>query len=356
MYAGTYIFSDTKNAFTPKNLLPLIKGGIFPKENTTIANLNGMYPEAPEAWVGHVSDAAMYLTEDAGSALFAEMNRLQKDLTFTVKGPKTNAPELSRLVAILRKLGKAWSPHKFQKQTLRMRAFIYKNDRDGSDWCGEVNKKKEYALGIHFGGSIRIRWNVFKNGVPTNPECTSMTLKHGSLFVLDKAALCGEWKRYSVPAYRMTCGPRQFHAWLDEKMRLEWKRKRNKRGIKGAWVEQVKKKQKTLRQCAAEDSENDPQRYNAATPPNTPLPGITSPTILDTIQSPHFWCLPLEEQMDISEPKDDYWKNMGEDLMEEWELTPKNIKDFAYNCKSGFKEEVDQLLHEDMNRIIEEYF
>ncbi len=30
---------------------------------------------------------------------------------------------------------------------------------------------------------------VFQNGVPTNPECTSMTLKHGSLFVLDKAAL-----------------------------------------------------------------------------------------------------------------------------------------------------------------------
>ena len=108
-----------------------------------------------------------------------------------------------------------------------MRAFIYEDDQDGSGWSGETNKKKEYALGIHFGGSVRIRWNVFQNGAPTNPECTSMTLKHGSLFILDKAALCGEWKRYSVPAYRMTCGPRQFHAWLDEKMRLEWKRKRN---------------------------------------------------------------------------------------------------------------------------------
>lgn len=359
MYAGTYVFSDVENAFTPKDLLPVVKAGVFPKEHATIANLRSIYKDGPDAWVGHVTDAAMYLTKDAGSALFAEMNRLHKDLAFTIKNSNTHAPELAKLVTVLRAIGKAFTPNKFQNSTFRMKALIYDDDKDGSAWGGELNRNKEYALGIHFGGSVRVRWNLFEHGVPIDSEAISMTLRHGSLFVFDKAALCGEWKRYSVPAYRRSMGTHLFHEALDRKMLSEWERRSKKRrGIKGAWVEQVKKKQKTLRECAVEDSENDQRMHNANTPPNTPLPGCTAPVIVDRICSPNYWSLPLEEQLDLSDPKHNYWKNMGEDLLEEWEAAPMEVKEYAltYQENSTFEEQVDQLLQEDMSSVIDEYF
>lgn len=350
MYAGTYLFYDTKNPFLPKDLLKLVEAGVFPRENVTIADMSQMYPGAPEAWVAHVADATMYLTADAGCSLFSEMKQLHRDLVFTLRKPE-KAPHLKDLINLLRKIGTAWTPHKFQKDTFRMRAHIYGDDMDGSGWSGESKKDKQYVIGIHFGKSIRMRWNVFKHGIPVTPECTSLTLKHGSMFVLDKAALCGEWKRYSIPTYRVSHGPSQYHAQLDRKMRTEWERQRKKRGIKGSWVEQVNKKQKTLRQCAAEDAEN-------LTPPNTPRYDDSRISPIPRILSPNYWCLPPQEQVDISEPKDDYWKNMGDDLMEEWERCPSNVKDFALRQEEigVFEKQVGDLLNEDLDALIDDYF
>ena len=232
-----------------------------------------------------------------------------------------------------------------------MRAFMYDDDMDGSGWGGENNKDKQYLIGFHFGGTIRMRWNIFKNGIPVTPECTSLTLKHGSMFVLDKAALCSEWKRYSIPTYRVCHGPSPYHKALDRRMRTEWERMRKKRGIKGSWVEKVNKKQKTLRECAAEDAEN-------LTPPNTPSYSDPTTSPIPRILSPNYWCLPPQEQVDFADPKEDYWKNMGDDLMDEWERCPQDVKNYALSQEeiSTFNEQVSDFIQEDLSPLIEQYF
>lgn len=278
------ISSDT-TFLTKDGLRSMIHNGPFPNELCRGVNLNSYFKNDVDAFMIHIEDALMYLTNDFGVSLMKEMQNtattMKKKTDYSCNLTRTNFQAF---------VGKIKTFSKQHRMMAHVESFYSTENVEEWTTYPKMKRAPQAIIGIHLGKSMSIRINSFKEDTPLNDHNLSLKLSHGDMYILDRNA-CG-----------VTCKGMRFKRCL-RFTKSSWdvvppSPAKHGNGIRQAWVNQLKESRKrSIRDFAKEEAAQKKQRldedYN-----------------YDSI---------LDDCFQEDDPKEEYWEAFNRQLDEEYD-------------------------------------